>query len=808
MRIVFSWLKEFLDLPIKADDLARGLTERGIEAETVLRFAHLRDGHDFGKVLYKVRDDEAGSIYAVLSEKGELELASRAREIPENLTVLVNLDGGRIPTLDELGISSVRFPLVKPSAMGDEELFSDAVIDFGVVSNRGDLLSHFGIAREARVAFGGELRMPAVFEDARGDGIDKPSIRLENVELCPRYVGAYLNVTEIGPSPDFILYRLSLCGATPICNIVDLSNYVLFELGQPLHTFDRAILEGAIVVRNARKGEKFTAINHVQYELDDWMLLIADEKKGLAIAGVMGGLQSEIRDVTRSILLESAYFTPTNIRVECKNLGLISESSLRFGRGTDPEMPPFAGKRFIHLAQGIGAGELVPGSFVDANSYTADTPPIRFSSKFVNSFLGVNYSEELVVESLKKLGIAIERTGEECVAIPPSWRGDLETKEDIAEEILRVNLFDSVPARELLVPLKRGYVDDAISFEEQVEDILVSLGAQEMSSTIFVGEERLEPYNVDRTRIVAIENPDTSDQAFLLPTLLPPLISAVSRNLSYLETPQLLFEVGRTYSTSPFETGEAYRIGVNEKAFHEQRVLGVMFGEGFGTPALLAESLVHQHPFYVLKGVLNHILKKLGTTSPILEPNSIPFFSANLSFQIDLTVGGERSAIGFLGEVDSSVTSAENVDCTLAYMEISLDALRRHVRHSLAIQALSQFPPVIRDIALIAPATLETRELQEVITAECGDILASASVFDVYQGKQVPAGKKSIAFRLRFQSPDRTLTGAEVDELLLKTLKALHSKLGIALRDFDKVLGAKVFAEERFVRELSELYKG
>jgi len=796
-----------VDAPADVEQVARALTERGIEAETVVRLAQFIGRLTPVKVLKKVEQTEGYATYEVAVEGTRHRVKSRAKEIYEGLTVLADLKELEIPTLEELGISPVRFPLVKPKRMPEYEFFNDGVIDFAVVSNRGDLLSHLGIAREVKVAYGKRIRECKVAE-VSGGGMDVPSITLKATELCPRYVGAFLDVNKIERSPDWIIYRITLCGVNPVNNVVDLSNYVLLELGQPLHTFDRDKLTGGIIVRRAIPAERFVAINHLEYTLDDSMLVIADEKKAVAIAGVMGGLDTEVSTATRRILLESAYFTPENIRVESKRLGIASESSLRFGRGTDPEMPPLAARRFIHLAQKIGACKFLEGSFNDVNSYVRESAGIRFSFEFLRSFLGADFDARQTINSLRQLGITIKKENKQLVAFPPSWRKDLEIAEDIAEEALRVSLFDGLKAKTVNVPLRSGITEDILAFEELAEDVMTSLGAQQTINYVFVSAERARIYRFGEDELVLLQNPDTSDQYCLQPTLLPGLIQAVSRNISHLEKPQVLFEIGRIYSLKEFGFAGGYEISGPNGKYYEQHALGVILGSGLSHPGIEKDSFAPAHSFYYLKGILQAFLAKLGIQSYRLEPTSYSVFTQDKSFivLVEDKSAGKWHSIGRIGEVNEEIAHQENIEGVFCYLELSLDSLLPFSRTAIVMEEFSPYPPAVRDIALLMPLELESQRVAETIKASCGESLKNVDPFDVYVGEQIPPGMKSVAYRLAFQRMDRTLTNEEVDELILRSLEDLKEKWGVYLRDYDKISGMKVFSDARCSEKLKAIY--
>lgn len=801
MRILYSWLSEFVNRLPEAAELARMLTERGVEAELLIPLQPAVENLTVGRVTGQSVSGDEHPAYSVEVSGGTKTFVSRAADIPVGYEVFLNIENRNIPTLEELGLAPVRFPLVKPEGMSAEEVAADCVIDFAPVSNRGDLLSHLGIARETALAVGQELRMPALAEiSTDAEGNDQPVIELPAPDLCPRYVGCYFDNVKIGVSPDWMAYRLSLCGVNPISNIVDLSNYLLFELGQPMHTFDRNILSGTISARRADSGERFTAINHVEYELTKNHLVIADEKKAVALAGVMGGVESEIRDTTASVLLESAYFTPQNNRITSKRLGLQSESSLRFGRGIDPQLPPVAARRFIYLTESIGAASFVQGSFVDANVYKQDAQPISFDCARINSLLGASIDTNNMVDVLVKLGMTVKRNGERFTAIPPSWRHDIEIWEDLAEEVMRLNLFDSLEARTLRIPLKSGVLEPSLSFARRIEDLLTRLGGQQVMNQAFLSPQRAEVFFGQNHHLVPVQNPDSADQAFLIGSLLPGMLASVEHNRRHSERPPFCFEIARIYSLREFKAGVSHTLEIDGKSHYEQQALGLIYGDGFTPPAHLRPDFSGESPVFVLKGVLDELFAEIGGPELEYAEARQTAMAPERTFGI---LAGDL-ALGILGEMAPSVL--ESGEERLAFAQMNLDRLATLCERRLQLASYSVYPRVERDLAVLVPAGIEIADFLYIIREAGGELLIDAFPFDIYRGKQIPPDHKSVAFHLVFQSPERTLTGTEVDERVLAALVELYRCKNIVIRDFSRIKELSVFSDERYSDELHKAY--
>ena len=514
----------------------------------------------------------------------------------------------------------------------------------------------------------------------------------------------------------------------------------------------------------------------------------------------MGGVESEIRDTTASVLLESAFFTPQNNRITSKRLGLQSESSLRFGRGIDPQLPPIAARRFIYLTESIGAAKFVRGSFVDANVYEQDAKPIAFDCARINSLLGANIDANSMVDALVKLGMTVRRDGERFTAVPPTWRHDIEIWEDLAEEVMRLNLFDSLESRKLRIPLKSGTLEPSLAFARRVEDLLTRFGGQQVMNQAFLSPERAEVFFGREHHLVPVQNPDSVDQAFLIGSLLPGMLASAEHNRRHSERPPFCFEIARIYGLQEFETGISHTLDVEGKAHYEQQALGLIYGDGFTPPAHLRPDFSGESPMFVLKGVLNELFAEVaGLEFEYMEAHQVAM-AAGRTFGI--VSGG--SDIGIMGEIAPLIL--ESSEERFAFAQINLDRLAALAERHLQLASYSVYPRVERDLALLVPADLEIAESLNIIREAGGDLLIDAYPFDVYRGKQIPPGQKSVAFHLVFQSPERTLTGVEVDERVLDALVKLHSQKKIVIRDFSRIKELSVFSDERFSDELHKAY--
>ena len=670
----------------------------------------------------------------------------------------------------------------------------DSVIDFEVTGNRPDCMSVLGMAREVATAFELKLagpgsttapanprpalqsspagnRRPGVAEGssdlgAPGSPNAGVTITLENPDLCPYYAGGILDVT-VGPSPDWMQARLKAGGVRPISNIVDVTNYVLLELGQPQHAFDAAKLaKSEIRVRTARDGERLRTLDGQDRALTGDMLVIADGVRPVGVAGVMGGGDSEVADSTRSIVLESAYFNPLSVRRTSRKLGLKTEASTRFERGTDRMLPGIALQRAVALMEQIGAGRsratVVAGSATDVALRVVALRRTR-----VSALLGVAVADAQILRILASLGFEVAASPDGWSVTVPARRVDVVREVDLIEEIARHNGFDRIAGRFPALRQRSAGIDPRISRARQLRAIMTGAGFSEANSFGFIGRSLAAPFGGDHD-LVAIANPLSENFGVLRPSLLPGLVAAVAHNRHREQRDVRLFEIGSRFTRSGGE---------------RRAIAAVWSGTSGGDHWSGGTRPVD---FFDMKGVAERIgaaiglnIDAVGRVPPESEPGGggpadhwlVPGRAAVLK-------EGE-TAVGYLGLLSAAVTEAHGLaaaDAVFA-LELDLEAAEAVVAgRTLLVEALPRFPSVARDISILVDETLRAAEVRQTIRQAASATLVRVREFDRYQGKGIPEGKVSLSLRLTFRSPDRTLTDAEVQKAMDDVLAALRSR--------------------------------
>ena len=644
---------------------------------------------------------------------------------------------------------------------GIEQVGGDSVVDFEVTGNRPDCMSVLGMAREIATAFdlplqvGTEQRRPGPASVGEGTaGGPGVTITLENPDLCPYYAGGLADVT-VGPSPDWMQARLKAGGVRPISNIVDVTNYVLLELGQPMHAFDAARLaRNEIRVRTARDGERLKTLDGQDRALTSDMLMIADGERPVGVAGVMGGADSEVSGSTRSIVLESAYFNPRSVRRTSRTLGLKTEASTRFERGTDRMLPGTALQRACELLEQIGAGKnrgtVIAGSATDVRLRIV---PLR--RQRLSALLGINVPDADVIRLLTSLGFDASTDQDGWSVTVPARRVDVSREVDLIEEIARHHGFDRIPGR--FPPLLQSPPppDPRIARARQLRAVMTGAGFSEANTFGFIGKAAAEPFAGD-AGLVAIANPLSENFGVLRPSCLPGLVAAVAYNRHREQRDVRLFEIGARFTRA---TGERRAIA----AIWAGAVGGDHWGGG-----------TRPVDFFDMKGLAGRIGDAIGlqlTAEPAQREWLVPGRSAAL---VD-----NGTPVGVVGQLAASVAGQHGLTAADAVYvaEIDLDAAEAVVaERQTRIEALPRFPSVARDISILVDDTLPSATVRETIRRAAPATLARVREFDRYQGKGVPDGKVSLSLRLTFRSPDRTLTDAEVQKAMDDVLSALRAK--------------------------------
>lgn len=775
MRVSLRWIAEYTELPhLSLEELCERLTLAGLEVE---EYREIRaEGIYVGKIL-SVEDHPHAQNLKVCEVQVEDEVYTTvcgAPNVAAGLLVPFALPGALLPqgrvekarirgvpscgvilSREELGLEEKSpgiWELPKDAIPGADltEILElpDAILNLKITSNRPDLLGIYGLAREFSALFDTELRELALaFPEGETPAEALTSVEVESGEDCGRYVTRVIQDVPWRPSPISVEARLLKCGMRPISLVVDLTNYVMLELGQPLHAFDyEKLWERRIVVRRAREGERIRTLDGLERLLSPEILVIADGKRPVAVAGVMGGEETEVSPGTRTVLLEAASFSPARVRRGSRILGLRTEASLRFERGLSPEGVDLASRRFCSLLAKFSGGRIAKGS-VDVYLKRPAPRTVVLRKSRIPGFLGVDVPESKVVAKLSRQGLRLSDRGHFWDVEIPAFRLDLQREEDLLEEVVRLYGYDRVPELAPCVSPRVGQKHPEEEFADQVRDVLVGLGLYEAYTFPLVPEEEAG---------VSLRNPMAQGQEGLRRSLLPGLLSAVGANLSAQVPGGALFEVGKVFFLENGEPREEYRLGI--VLFGRPPV--PLSGKGFYGPA-------------ELKGVVEALLSALRiegfSLGPSEDPRFHPFRRASLFV-------AEKFA-GVLGEINPERLDLPG-DRRVLFAELKLSVLREAAK-AATYKPLPRFPASKRDLSLLVPLDLPEARVREKILAE--PLVESAFLYDRYSGPGIPPDQISLTYELTFRHPERTLSADEVEEAVQRILKAL-GELGVRLR--------------------------
>jgi len=635
-------------------------------------------------------------------------------------------------------------------------MLEDKVVEFEITSNRPDCLSVVGLARETAVSFdrGWTLKAPVVKGAGDGDKIENHlNVRIDAPDLCYRYMARVVKNVKIEPSPLWLRMRLRAAGVRPINNIVDITNYVMLEYGQPMHAFDYAQLDGSnIIVRRAADGEKFKSLDDIDHTLDNTMLVIADEKKACALAGVMGGANSEITDKTATVVFESACFSGPSVRVTAKKNGMRTESSARFEKGLDPENCYAGLERACELVELLGAGDVVDG-IIDV--YPTKTAPatLTLDADVINHFLGIHVSEDYMKEILKKLEFTVD--GNKITA--PTFRADIGCMNDVAEEIARIYGYNKIEASAIRAETTQGGRTPKQQFEVDLSDLLCNIGLDEIQTYSFISPKYYDkirlPADSSLRKSIVISNPLGEDTSVMRTTALPSMMEVVARNNNMGNENVWLYEVASTYIPN----------GEGELPTEGKSLVLAAYGDV---------------DFYKMKGVVDEIAEVSGVK---LSYTSYSEDSAYHPGRCAKILVGDKE-LGIIGQIHPLTADNYGMDIPVYAAVIDFDILFAVANRTKHYKALPKYPASTRDFSFVCDEALEVGSIFDAVTKAGGKLVEDVKLFDIYRGAQVGENKKSVSIRVTLRAADRTLTVEETEKASKKILGDLEHKLGITLR--------------------------
>ena len=791
MKVPFNWLKDYVDVNIDAKELGDRLTLSGSALEEVITQGDVIKNIVTGKIVEITQHPDADKLKVCQVDIGTetIQIVTAATNMKEQDIVPVALhksilaDGteikkgklrgvvsnGMFCSEEELGIAGdepvhglMILPADAPLGMDIKEYLNlnKSILDFDITSNRPDCLSMVGMARETAATLGTSYKMPNLnYEVKTSENInDKIKVEVRD-SLCRRYMARGVKNVKIMPSPGWMQERLLEAGVRPINNIVDITNFVMLEIGEPMHAFDaREIKSGKIVVERAKDDEIFVTLDEIERKLDSSFLCIKDDETSIGLAGIMGGLNSEIQEDTTEVIFEAANFDGTNIRVNSKKLNLRSESSARFEKDIDPNLAEIAINRACALVCELGCGEIMEGT-IDIYNSKKEEGHITVDSKWINKFLGTEISKEDMKKYLDLLELKTEINEDNLDITIPTFRIDIGIKEDIAEEVARIYGYDKIPTTIYSASTGREPKYKNQILRDLIVDVMVSSGLNQSISYSFISPKVFDKINLPQDselrNVIKIKNPLGEDYSVMRTSTIHSMMESLGRNYSRNNAYARLFEIGKVYIPNEDETVIPT----------ENNILTIgMYGNC---------------DYLDLKGVVENALEKLG-----LSKVKFTRESDNPSYHPGKTAALMRGnkKVGVLGEVHPDVSENYGVDENCYLAELNLDLLFEYAKTDKKYKALPKFPAVTRDIALLVDDEILVQEIEDTIRRAGGNLVEKVELFDIYKGAQIPEGKKSIAYAIAYRDEKKTLTDNDVNKVHDKILRSLEHKLGATLR--------------------------
>ena len=675
--------------------------------------------------------------YNWLKEHVDIRLA------PEKLAELLTMSGLVVESLQPLG--------------------PDHIFEIEVTSNRPDWLSVIGIAREVAAICGSRIKALAAAPVKGQDTKSGARIIVDDKKLCPRYTARVIRNVKIGESPQWLKTKVEAMGLRPVNNAVDITNFCLFETGEPMHAFDLdKVSDNAVIVRRAKKGEKIVTIDGVERTLDDPILVIADREKPVAIAGVMGGANTEVTASTKNILLEAAYFDPVSVRKTSRKLGVSTESSYRFERKVDLDSIASSSDRATALITELCGG--TAGEFFDVGEKTRPEKTAHLRYERLNSVLGLNIEPPRAAAILHALGLEAKGSSRDAItAKVPSFRYDLEAEVDLIEEISRIYGYDRIPQTIPAVVEQPVRVPSTIVVSDKIREALTGFGLDEIMTYSLLGRKSLAAAGVGTGDVVEIQNPLSSEQEVMRPTLIPGMLNAIRWNINRKNKDLRFFELGKVY------------VKRHDGTFSEHLCLSIGLA-GQASAGWLEGA--RQESFFDVKGMAESLLAELGISGVSFKPAQSPFLSTGAAASLE--VGGK--IIGILGQVKASVLDEFDIKEKVFTLEVSVEELFSRASLEKTFSEIPRHPSVVRDISLIADATVHNEDLLSTVRDAGSPLLKDAQLIDRYIGKQIPDGKVSLTYRIEYQDPTRTLEDKDITPVHAKILQELERRFGAKLR--------------------------
>lgn len=799
MLLPLSWLKDYVDIDdIGIEELETKLFASGFEVEETKYLGAEIEKVVVGKIKKITKHEDSDHLQICIVDCGEkygtdIQIVTGAQNVFEGALVPAALDGSTLPggvkikkgklrgvesngmlcSGEELGINDNWYEgaevygilILKDDAPIGEDIckvvgLDDYVFDISITANRPDCQSILGMAREVAAIFNRPLKAPDMsYNPVESANDDEITVEVSAYDLCPRYIGHYVKDVKIEPSPLWMRKRLALVGLNAINTIVDITNFILMELGQPMHAFDLSTLEGkGIRVRRAKNGEKITTLDEKEFELSENNLVICDMKKPVALAGIMGGLNSEIKESTTDVLFEAAKFARDSIRKTSRSLGQSSDSSAKFCKGVDEYTTECAENRALHLIEELGCGT-VSGTRITCSVNELKAKKVETTFAKINKVLGITVEPEIIADILERLEFDVKVDGENITALAPLYREDIESYEDLAEEVIRIYGYDHIVPRHLkFAEITNGGLSLTQQFEMKTKNALRMQGAYETINYSFYSPKDLDMLHIAEDspmrKAIRIDNPISENYSIMATTLAPIMLNTIVKNYRNGNDAGKFFEIANVFIAKEIPPTELP---------HEKRTIGLgVFGD--------------DEDFFTVKGIVEGLADEFNLTFTY-QKGEKSFLHPGITADILL----DGVVIGYIGQVSHEVSEEMSLGKKAFIGEIDYEKLSASYKNSMKYKPISQFPDIVRDFAFVCDEKVTCGEIEDSIRKSC-KYVTSIKLFDIFRGKQLGEGKKSMAFNVVISPDAKGFSDKEVEKFTSKILKDLEFKLGISLR--------------------------